>query len=949
MFFHKIAIMKHLLNLMVWMLCSAPLLAQHGLVRGTLYDGESGETIPYGTVFLQTDPGTGTSTDLDGAFELELPVGTYDISFSYIGYASTTIQDVKVSEDKIQIINPKISSASQTLTEIVVTSTQLSNTQSALLTIKRKSPNVIDGVSRELFSKAGDGDAGSAIKRVTGVSIVEGKHVLVRGLGDRYSKTILNGIEIPGLDPDRNSVQFDLFPTHIIENILISKSFMPNLPGDFSGGLVNIITREFPESPQFRISASVGYNPIMNLTDDFLTYEGSRTDFLGFDNGSRALPFDKTTAIPDPVHRDPKLKDLTSQFNPRMSADEKMSGLDQSYSAVYGNQFNVGKGKLGVIATANYKTSFKTYPELEYNTFLKYPESDNTNLFRNRTATGQRTDEDVLLTGMAGINYKLNRSKIGINWFHIQNGTSSAARLMQINSETNPSTIERTNLEYRERSMDHLRFTGTHNPGQGKLEMDWSLAYTTSSMTEPDNRVTAYEIVPRGEETGYELNPSVGAGVTRMWRSLDEDNFSGLLNLSYGIPLKENRTTYITFGGAYTQKDRNFGIQNYLFRVEQASKIGINGDPDQLFRPQNIWDPSTRTGTYARGNYEPANTYMANQRIIAGYVMNELPLGNRWKSIYGARVEQVVNRYTGQNNLGDQVFENQVVLDQVDVLPSLNLLYTLSDKINIRVSANRTVARPTFKEKSLAQIQDLISGKTFIGNIDLDATEINNFDLRLENYFDLGQLISVSLFYKQLFDPIELVAYSDASPDNVQPRNSSEAMIRGLELEWKKDLDFFGGWFASSSIGGNVSFIDSEVELGEMEYQSRLHNARTGEDVSRTRSLVDQSPILANVFLQYATLQSKLNLNLSYNYQGKQLSIVGIGRNSDIYTLPTHSLNFNAQMKLGTENRINVSLLIENLLDQDFEMVYQSFGTTDRISERFRPGRSISLGLSIDL
>src|SRR5690606_15829591 len=153
----------------------------------------------------------------------------------------------------------------------------------------------------------------------------------------------------------------------------------------------------------------------------------------------------------------------------------------------------------------------------------------------------------------------------------------------------------------------------------------------------------------------------------------------------------------------------------------------------------------------------------------------------------------------------------------------------------------------------------LISGKTFIGNIDLDATEINNFDLRIENYFDLGQLISISLFYKQLYDPIELVAYSDASPDNVQPRNSSEATIRGVELEWKKNLDFFGDWFSASSIGGNVSFIDSEVEVGEMEYQSRLHHARTGEDVSHTRSLVDQSPVLANVFLQYATLQSKLN------------------------------------------------------------------------------------------
>ncbi len=941
--------MKHLIFPLVWICLSIPLFGQHGLVRGTLYDGETGETIPYGTVFLENDPGTGTSTDLDGAFELRLQPGTYNISFSYIGYSTTTVENVTVNEGNIQIINPKISTAHQTLTEIVVTSTQLSNTQSALLTIKRKSPNVIDGVSRELFSKAGDGDAGSAIKRVTGVSIVDGKHVLVRGLGDRYSKTILNGTEIPGLDPDKNSVQFDLFPTHIIENILISKSFMPNLPGDFSGGLVNIQTREFPESPQFRISASVGYNPAMNMRDDFLTYDGSKTDFLGFDNGLRELPFDKNTKIPDPVHRDPALRSITSSFQPEMSAYESTSNLDQSYSIVYGNQFNVGQGKLGLIATANYKSSYQTFPELEYNTFLKFPNNDNYNLFRNRSVTGQRSEQDIILTNMAGVNYKLTRSKFGVNWFRIQNGTSSSAKLMQINSETNPSTIERTNLEYRERSMDHLRLTGTHNPGDGKMELDWTLSRTSSTMNEPDNRVTAFEIVPRGEVTSYELNPSVGAGVTRMWRNLDEINYSGMLNLSYGIPLKNNKTTYLRVGGAYTYKDRDFGIQNYLFRVEQASKIGINGDPNQLFLAENIWDPNSRIGTYARGNFEPANSYQANQQIAAGYAMNELPLGDRWKTIYGVRLEQVVNRYTGQNNLGDRSFDNQVVLDQIDVLPSLNVLFTPTDKINIRASGNRTLARPTFKEKSLAQIQDLISGKTFIGNIDLDATEINNFDLRIENYFDLGELISVSVFYKQLFDPIELVAYSDASPDNIQPRNSQEASIRGVELEWNKKLNFLGRLFSETSLGGNLSFIDSKVNMGETEYQSRLHNARNGEEVLSTRSLVDQAPILANVFFQYAALENKLNINLSYNYQGKQLSIVGIGRNSDIYTLPTHNLNFNTQVKLGASNRVNLTLHVENLLDQDAVMVYQSFQSPDRISERYRPGRSISLGVSIDL
>ncbi|MBY5960105.1 TonB-dependent receptor [Membranicola marinus] len=941
--------MKKSLILLLLTLLYFPLMGQKGLVRGTLYDGDTGEPVPFATVYLESDKGIGTSTDLDGTFEFQLPAKIYSITFSYIGYTSTTVHDLEVREDAIQVINPNIYPAMETLSEIVVVASQIRNTQSALLTIKRKSPNVVDGVSRELFSKTGDGDAGSAIKRVTGVSVVNGKHVLVRGLGDRYSKTVLNGTEIPGLDPDKNSVQFDLFPTLIIENILISKTFMPNLPGDFSGGLVNIYTREFPESPLFRISASVGYNPSMNLVNNFLSYDGSKTDALGWDNGSRDLPFEKTTNIPDPIHKNHQLSTLTSQFNPRMSSMEVKSAPDQSYSIVYGNQFDLGSGKLGIIGTANYKVSYRTFPELEYNTYLKYPDTANFNLLRNRSIHGRRSDQEVLLTGIAGINYKLKRTKIGINWFHIQNGTSRAAKLDQINSETNPSTIVKTNLGYRERSMDHIRVNGKHHMGSDNWELDWTLSQTKSTLKEPDNRVTTYQTLDRGEEISYELNASVGGGVHRVWRTLQEDNYAGMLDVSYAIDSQNNRTSYIRGGGGMTYKDRRYEILNYLFRVEQSGKIGLNGDPDQLFLPQNIWDPNSRTGTYVRGNYEPANTYKANQTIFAGYVMNDLSLGSRLKTIYGARMEQVVNRYTGQNNLGSERYENQKVFDQLDILPSFNIIYAATDKINIRLSANRTLARPTFKEKSLAQIQDLISGKTFIGNLNLDATEINNFDLRFENYFDLGQLVSLSGFYKQLFAPIELVAYSDASPDNVQPRNSTKATILGIELELKKNLAFMAPVLQGATLSGNVSFIRSNVKLGESEYQSRLHNARSGELISSTRSLVDQAPVIANVFLQYATLNKLLDLNLSYNYQGKQLTIVGIGRNSDIYTQPTHSLNFTARMNMKKTNRVHLSLLIKNILDHEHIQVYQSYGSIDRISERYRPGRSVSLGLSVAL
>lgn len=941
--------MKYILIISLLLLSIGELMSQTGRVRGTLYDGSSGETIPYATIYVESDRTVGTSTDLDGTFELELSAGSHDLTFSYVGYNPTTIQDIKVNENGITVLHPKIEMGAQTLTEVVVSSIQMSNTESSLLTLRRKSPNVIDGVSRELFSKSGDGDAGAAIKRVTGVSIVDGKHILVRGLGDRYSKTILNGSDIPGLDPDKNSVQIDLFPTQLIENIMVSKTFLPELPGDFTGGLVNIKTREFPENPTLSISGSIGYNPIMNLNDRFLSYQGSSTDFLGWDNGLRKLPLDKNASIPDPVMKDPALSFMTQKFDPQMDISLGKSPVNQSYSIIYGNQYNLGAGKLGIIATANYKNSYKFYQDIEYNTYLKYPEKNINNLFSNRSIKGDRGDENVLLSGMAGVNYKLTRSKFGLNWLHIQNGVSSAARLTQITSETNPSTLKRTNLEYKQRALDHIRLSGKHNLGENKWEIDWKFSQTRSSIDEPDNRITAFEMVPRVEDISYELNPSVGAGVNRIWRNLQEQNYTGHIDVLYQFDLNSQRTSELKFGFASSLKDRDYTILNYLFRVERSSQIAINGNPDNLFRPENIWDPSARIGTYVKGNFEPANTYQANQMISAGYVMNELPLTKKLKSIYGLRMEHVINRYTGQNNLGDITYDNQEVLDEMDFLPSLNLLYEYSDKINLRLSANRTLARPTFKEKSLAQIQDLISGRTFIGNIDLKETRINNFDIRFENYFDWGELFSVSGFYKKLVDPIELIAYSDASPDDVQPRNSSEADVMGVELEIRKKLKFLGGFADQNILGGNLSFIRSKVKMGTSEYESRVQNARSGETIDKSRPLVDQAPVIANIFLQYTSLEKMLNLNLSYNYQGKQLTIVGIGRNSDVYTLPYHSLNFNARFKIGASNKIRLSLSVLNVLDQDRIQVYESFGTSDNISEKYRPGRTISLGLSLDL
>lgn len=920
--------------------------AQNGTLRGTIYDANTGETIPFATVLLESNQGTGTTTDLDGVYELSLPSGIHNIQYSFLGYASMTISEVEIKAGEVTVLDAKISEEAETLQEIVVTATQARNTESAILTLQRKSPNVIDGVSSESFRKLGDGNAAAAIKRVTGVSIEDGKHVYVRGLGDRYTKTILNGLDIPGLDPDKNSVQMDIFPTNLIDNIIVLKSFTPDQPGDFTGGLVNIITKDFPEDQTFNVSASLGHNPGMNLNDQFLTYEGSGTDWLGFDDGSRKIPFDIKSEIPDPSERNPHLSDLTRQFGNVMSARQNSKFLNQSFGISYGNQLTIGSGSIGINASANYNADYTYYDNVEYNTYLKRPEKSENNIFIDRGISGPRSDENVLISGMAGLAYKNRNHKIGANFILIQNGTSSTADLTQITYETNPSTIVRNNLEYKERSIRNAFIFGKHSFKEGKFELDWSASPTFSKIQEPDNRVTAYELMNRGEELSYELNASVGAGVSRVWRALEEENYSGKVNATYKFDQWNEQESKLKFGVMATLKERDYSISNFLFRMERSNRFDLQGDPDELFVPSAIWDADERAGTYVRGNFEPANTYSAEQMILAAFIMNELPLSDRLKSIYGIRVEKSDNYYTGQNNLGDEVFDNAKVLDELDFLPSLNLVWSITEKMNLRTSYNRTLARPSFKEKSVAQIQDLISGRTFIGNIDLLETKVNNFDVRWENFFDFGQVLSVSGFFKQFNNPIELVAYSEVAPNDFQPRNIDQANVFGLEIEVRKKLSFGETALEGFTVGSNVSLIKSEVDMSEAEYTSRVNNARDGEEISRTRNLVGQSPYLLNIFAGYNSSENIFEANLSYNVQGKSLTIVGIGRNPDIFDMPFHSLNFKTSLKFGLEKKFRASFSINNILDQKRQRFYQSFGSADQIFEKYEPGRDFQLGLS---
>jgi len=331
---------RQLLFLIFFSICLGTY-SQTGIMRGKITDAETGEELIGATVLLE---GTmiGASTDLDGNYSMEqAPAGSHNLKCQYISYETQIISDVNISDGKVTVLNIKLKPVSFGLKEFVVSAKAVRNTETALLTMQKKSATLLDGISNQQFAKAGDSDAAAALSRVTGVSVEGGKYVYVRGLGDRYSKTILNGCEIPSLDPERNTVQMDIFPTNAIENIIVYKTFSPNL-NSFTGGLINIITKDFPEQLQVSFSAKFEYNTQASMKNDFLSYEGGKYDWVGFDDGIRKFPVSPESIPLYPSDRD-KLDEITMSFNKIMEPQEKKSLLNQSYSFSVGNQVKLFK------------------------------------------------------------------------------------------------------------------------------------------------------------------------------------------------------------------------------------------------------------------------------------------------------------------------------------------------------------------------------------------------------------------------------------------------------------------------------------------------------------------------------------------------------------------------------------------------------------------------------
>jgi len=931
------------------LLSSLNAFSQSGIISGTVNDGELNDVLPFANILIS---GTtiGTTSDFDGKYVLEVEPGTYTVTFSYLGYETKAISEVVIGPGAEQIIDVTLNPLANALDEVVVTTTISKNTEVSVLNLQKNSVALLDGLSIQSMKKSGASDIASAIKSVPGVSVQGGKFVYVRGLGDRYTKSILNGVDVPGLDPDRNTLQLDIFPTNILDNILVIKSATADQAADFTGGVVDIVTKDFPTRAEYSVSLGLGYNSTMHFNNNYLSSEGSAGDILGFDSGRRDLVLPQSVETPNPADNGPRIRQLTQLFRPNLKALEEQSLMNFNFGFTAGNQYNLndeGSKKIGYLASLTYKNSTEFYDGIVNGQVFRKQDQDRSvlELIDDRTQSGNLGVNNVLISGLAGVSLKGLTSKYKLNVLHIQNGESSAAYLRQDNFNVNSNVIFKDVLTYTERSITNILLNGEHANEDGSWKVSWKLAPTLSKIYDKDLRTTPFRF---NDETGnFSISPSESGDPSRIWRNLEEINIAGKLDLTRRHQLF-GRDAKFKFGGAHTLKQREFIVDQFSHPVQSRAgnfSLGFDGNADQVLAPDNIYSTITREGTYVRRDSNISDSFDSEITVSAGYVSDEFKFSDRLNAIVGLRLEKFDLLYSGENQDGE-VFDQANILDKMDFFPSANFIYELNEEANkkLRASFSSTTARPSFKEASNAQIFDPVSSTFFIGNIDIQPTYINNFDLRFESYGEGTNFFALSAFAKTFDDPIELSFIREARGQFI-PLNLGDATVYGGELEVRRNLDFIPGW-QDFSFNANVSIIESNQTFTEDEREARTDNLREGENLPDGRQLQGQSPLLLNIGFNYDNSENGWQGGLNYNIQGKTLEIVGNGDIPDVFTLPFHNLKFNLSKELGKEKNSKISLRFENILNDKIESVYQSFGATDQLFSSRYPGQAISLGYS---
>ncbi len=916
-----------------------------GTISGTILDDSNGEPLIGANVYVE-EKMTGTSTDFDGKYQFNVEPGTYTIVISYTGYTEKRITEVVVKEDEITYLDVTLTDSSIDLVQVEVTAKVIERTENALLLLQRRSEKIQDGISSQEISRFAVSDAAGAMQKVTGASVQGGKYVYIRGLGDRYSLSQINGIIIPSTDPYRNSVALDLIPASLLDNIITYKTFTPDQPGSFTGGNVDIKTKSFPEQFFLNISASVDYNSQNNLINNFLTHQGGALDYFGYDDGSRALPDiftpENRLRLNQNTELDARFGDKEAAYlldstslgmNRQFQPGQKSTFLDHSYGLSLGNQFNLFGRPLGMIFSASYQQSYSYLGGFTKGNWvlqdLASPELSNQGDFSDTLAV-----ENPRVNGLVGLAYKLSPLH-QIDFLMIYNhNTEKSSRSLFGERPDNiiyPDLLEGRSLSFIQRQMINYQLGGTHSFGSGGFQLEWKGSVADSRMDEPMTRFFENQL---NIETGdYTLPLSNIQRPFYFFRELKDKQYAGKLDLT--IPFTQNKANKIKVGGMFTQKDRDFLEDRFQF-VDNQFADRFQGDPNEFLGDDNVGivDIDDQRQRYYIGNYVTDvtvkdNSYTGYEKVYAGYAMLTLQVLPKLKFVGGARYEQTdIFVESAATNRPDSLRIGTI--DVGDILPAGSLIFSLRENMNLRGSYARTVARPNLREIAPFVSFDPLEKFFYNGNTQLRRTLVDNFDLRWEWFLSPGELVAVSGYYKKFDDPIALQYIRSSNPE-VKYSNVESADLLGIELELRKNLGFIGGFLQNFYFNGNFSVINSTMDVIDV----------TGLEPDN-RPFEGQAPYIVNATLNYIQNELGLDASLTFNVIGDKLDLIGREGTPDIYDRSRTQLDFVLIKRFGN---LNLRFRAQNLTNAPF-VRSSDFNGKEFVYSKFRRGMRFGLGFS---
>lgn len=904
-----------------------------GTIKGKITDKQSKEPLT-GTTVQIVGTSLGAVADVDGNYTLSVKAGTYALEVRYVGYKNIRQGSVKVSNSDM-ILNFEMETDAQALGEVSIVAQKKRNTENALISEQRKSLVVQSGVSAQQISKTQDKDASEVIKRVPGVSIIDEKFVMVRGLSQRYNNVWINGSAVPSSEPDSRAFSFDIIPSSQLDNMVIVKSPAPEYPADFTGGFIMVNTKDMPSENSFNISLGTSINDQTHFKD-FLYNKGSGTDFLGFDDGLRTLDGGMKRTMNTYPNYPSRINLLTNGLNNDWTIKKKTPVGDLKFNMNYAHRWETESGRqFGLLASLNYSNSYKTYLDMDNSLFGSYDAVNGHSVYL-RKSTDNQYNNDVRVGVLLNLMYQPKNSRNHYEFKNIFNQIGKNRYTSRYGFDAQNNNEKTYEYYYSSRSTYNGQFTGKHTLDNGKL--DWSAGYSYANRLLPDRRRYILNDI---DEPGT-ITLTSANDISREFTRLDEH--VGSANINYQRDFQFGNFTPTLKAGAYGEyRTRTYNTRQFFYNWGDNMPSGFRKFdlPTQLMVDNNYGENKL----FMYEQVRKSNDYSGNNWLGAGYISANLPINTRIDIYAGIRYEYTKMELV--KNTRDDVESHQSMYYKYnDLFPSVNATYKLTEKQQLRLAYGKSVNRPEFREVSTSVYYDFDLASDVEGNPGLKPAYIHNIDFRYEWYPSNGESVSVALFYKHFESPIEWTYTVAGGTDLVYSnKNAKAANNYGIEVDLRKNLNFIGLPNFSWSFNGALIKSKVQFEKGSKE---------------ESRAMQGQSPYLINTGIFYQHPKWNLNIAALYNRIGKR--IIGVGRTvgtsgdqtSNIpnsYEMPHDAIDLSASKKFG---KFEVKAAVRDLLAQriNFKQFGDATSSTgekikyEEVTKSYKPGRNFNLSVA---